>query len=225
MDHPPATLSPQAEQSSHLAWIALALTLVWVPPLGLLIGPLDTFLGLVCTFGGTTLAIVVLLRSRHGVDHGKVPASIALACAALHLAVTLALGLILVTTTEAIDVPVVAEDDLEIAEDPGWPVPPEESVTGDCLLSIESPTLTSCDEPHRVEVAGTYTLADKGWFEDAEAEADPLCSNAVAKYLGISEDEAAWRYGFSVSGDEPYVVSCWAVSEDSVTGTMRANRP
>lgn len=218
MDHPPATLGPRAEPSSTLAWIALALTLVWVPPLGLLIGPLDTFLGLACTLGGTTLAVMVLLRSRHGIDHGKVLASIALASAALHLAVTLALGLTLLTTTEAIDVP-------EVAEDAGWLVPPEESVTGDCLLSVESPTSTPCDEPHRVEVAGTYALPDKGWFEDAEAEADPLCSDAVAKYLGIPEDEAAWRYGFSASGDEPYVIACWADSEDSVTGTMRTTSP
>ncbi|HEY9352881.1 MAG TPA: septum formation family protein [Nocardioides sp.] len=218
MDHPPAALGPQAAQSTSLAWIALALTLVWVPPLGLLIGPLDTFLGLACTLAGTTLAVMVLLRSRHGIDHGKVPASIALASAALHLAVTLALGLTLVMTTEAIDVP-------EVAEEAGWPVPPEESVTGDCLLSIESPTSTPCDEPHRVEVAGTYTLPDKGWFEDAEAEADPLCSNAVAKYLDIPEEEAAWRYGLSISADEPYKVACWAVSEDPVTGTMRATSP
>jgi len=225
MDHPPAALGPQAERTSPLAWIALALSLVWVPPLGLLIGPLDTFLGLACTLGGTTLAVVVLLHSRHGIDHGKVPASIALASAALHLAVTLALGLTAVMTTEPVDVPEVAEDAPEVAADAGWPVPPEESVTGDCLLSIESPISTPCDEPHRVEVAGTYTLPDKGWFEDAEAEADPLCSNSVAKYLDIPEDEAAWRYGLSISGDEPYVVSCWAVSEDAVTGTMRATSP
>lgn len=225
MDHPSAALSPQAAQSTTLAWVALALTLVWVPPLGLLIGPLDIVLGLACTLAGTTLAVVVLLRSRHGIDHGKVPASIALASAALHLAVTLALGLTLVMTTEAIDVPVVEEDALEVAEDAGWPFPPEESVTGDCLLSVERPISTSCDEPHRVEVAGTYTLPDKGWFDDAEAEADPLCSNSVAKYLGIPEDEAAWRYGLSISGDEPYVVACWAVSEDPVTGTMRTTSP
>lgn len=218
MDHPPAALGPQAEQSSTLAWIALALTLAWVPPLGLLIGPLDTFLGLACTLSGTTLAVVVLLRSRHGIDHGEVPAWIALASAALHLAVTLALGLTLLMTTDAIDVP-------EVAEDAGWPVPAEESVTGDCLLSVERPISTPCDEPHRVEVAGTYTLPDKGRFEDAEAEAPRLCSDAVAKYLDIPEDEAAWRYGFSISGDEPYVISCWAVSEDPVTGTMRTTSP
>ena len=218
MDHPPAALGPQAAQSTTLAWIALALTVVWVPPLGLLIGPLDTFLGLACTLSGTTLGVVVLLRSRHGIDHGKVLARIALASAALHLAVTLALGLTLLMTTDAIDVP-------EVAEDAGWLVPPEESVTGDCLLSVERPISTSCDEPHRVEVAGTYTLPDKRRFEDAEAEADPLCSDAVAKYLGIPEDEAAGRHGFSISGDEPYVVACWAVSEDAVTGTMRATSP
>ena len=218
MDHPPAAFGPQAAQSTTLAWIALALTLAWIPPLGLLIGPVDTFLGLACTIGGTTLAVVVLLRSRHGVDHGKVPAWIALASAALHLAVTLALGLILLTTTEAIDVP-------EVAEEAGWLVPPEESVTGDCLQSVERPISTPCDEPHRVEVAGTYTLPDKGWFEDAEAEADPLCSDAVAKYLDIPEGEAAGRHGFSISGDKPYVVACWAVSEDPVTGTMRATSP
>ena len=218
MDHPPAAFGPQAAQSTTLAWIALALTVVWVPPLGLLIGPLDTFLGLACTLAGTTLAVMVLLRSRHGIDHGKVPASIALASAALHLAVTLALGLTAVMTTEPIDVP-------EVAEDTGWLASPEESVTGDCLLSIESPISTSCDEPHRVEVAGTYTLHDKGRVEDAEAEADPLCSDAVARYLGIPEDEAAGRHGFAISGDEPYVVACWAVSGDPVTGTMRATSP
>lgn len=218
MDDPPAAIGPQTEQSSTVAWIALALAVVWIPPLGLLIGSLDTFLGLACTAGGTALAVTVLLRSRHGIDHGKVPALIALASAALHLAVTLLLGLVLVMATEPID-------DSEITAEAGWPVPPEDAITGDCLLSVERPAPTACDEPHRVEVAGTYTLPDLGWFEDPESEVDPLCNSAVAEYLGISEDEAAWRYGFSISADGPHEVACWAVSEDSVTGTMRATSP
>lgn len=94
MDHPPATLGPQAVRTSPLAWIALALTFVSVLPLGLVLGILDSVLDLVCTLAGASLAVV-----------------------------------------------------------------------------------------------------------------------------------AAWRYGFSISGEGPYEVSCWAVSDESVTGTMRATHP
>ncbi|MFJ9392586.1 septum formation family protein [Nocardioides sp. NPDC101246] len=221
MDAPPLAVEPQAEQSQTLAWIALALNLVWVPPLGMVIGILDTFLGLACTLVGTTLAVLVLLRSRHGIDHGRLPAWIAVSSAAAHLTLTLALGLILAVTTHPIDDP----ESLETTEDVGWPLPPEELVTGDCLLSVERPTTTLCNEPHRVEVAGTYTLSDTDRFDDAETDADPLCNRSVAAYLGVPADEAASRYGFSISADKPHRVACWAVSEDAITGTMRATRP
>lgn len=216
MDAPPPAIGPPAERSSPMAWIALTLAFVWVLPLGLLLGLVDTVLDLACTFAGAVLAIIVLLRSRHGTDHGRLLAWIALAGVAMKLVFTLALSLVASAIFEGMD-----PEGMEA----GWPPPPDQLASGDCLLSDVRPVPTSCEEPHRVEVTGTYTLPELGWLEDPESEADPLCNSAVAEYLDISEDEAAWRYGFSISGDEPYLVACWAVSEDSVTGTMRVPRP
>lgn len=216
MEAPPAAIGPPAERSSPLAWIALTLAFVWVLPLGLLLGLVDTVLDVMCTLAGAVLAVIVLLRSRHGTDRGRLLAWIALAGVATKLVFTLALSLIARVIFEGMD-PEFTET--------GLPLPPDQLVSGDCLLSDVEPVLTSCEEPHRAEVTGTYTLPELGWFEDPETAADPLCNSAVADYLGISEDEAAWRYGFSISGDEPYEVACWAVSEDSVTGTMRVPRP
>lgn len=219
MDDPPAAVGLQAERPERswtLAWIALPLAFVWAFPLGLFLGMLDTVLDVVCSLAGAVLAVVVLRRSRDGIDHGRVLAWIALAGVAMQVVFTLALGLLAAVIFKGLapEVP-----------DAGWAPPPSELVAGDCLLSDLQPVPTSCEEPHRVEVVGTYTLPEAGWFNDPETDADPLCNSAVAEYLGITEDEAAWRYGFSISGDEPYEVSCWAVSEDSVTGTMRATRP
>lgn len=215
MDHPPAALGPQAERTSPLAWIALALTFAWVVPLGLVLGMLDSVLDLVCTLVGAALAVVVLLRSRHGIDHGRLVAWIALGSVAVHLALTFALGLITV----------LIFDDMDPNGDAEWASTPSGLVQGDCLLSELRPVPTSCEEPHLAEVVGTYSLPEAGWFDIPEDDADALCGDAVAEYLDITADEAAWRYGFSISGDGPYEVSCWALSEVSVTGTMRANRP
>lgn len=215
MDHPPATLGPQAVRTSPLAWIALALTFVSVLPLGLVLGILDGVLDLVCTLAGASLAVVVLLRSRHGIDHGRLVAWIALISAAVHLVFTLALGLITVRIF----------DDMDPGGDAEWASPPRGLVQGDCLHSELRPVPTSCEEPHRAEVVDTFSIPNGGWFDVPEDDADALCGSAVAEYLGITEEEAAWRYGFSISGERPYEVSCWAVSDESVTGTMRATRP
>lgn len=199
-----------------MAWIALPLAFVWVLPLGLFIGTVDTILGLVCSVAAATLAVVVLLRSRRGIDHARVLAWIALAGVAAHLAFTIAFSLLMNAVFERMQPEMMGEA--------GWTVPPEDPSPGDCLLSAEMPAPTACDEPHRAEVVGTYTLPDTGWFEDPESDADPLCNRAVADYLDISEYEAETRYGFSISGDGPYELSCWAVSEAPITGTMRATR-
>lgn len=200
-----------------MAWIALPLAFVWIVPLGLFVGVLDTVLGVASSLAGAVLAVIVLLRSRHGIDHGRVLAWIALAGVTAHLAFTIAFGLIMRAAFEH-----MVPEGLDEAE---WAAPPEDPSPGDCLVSDTQPAPIACDEPHRAEVVGTYTLPDTGWFEVPESKAEPLCNRAVAEYLDISEDEAWTRYGFSISGDGPYDVSCWAVSEDPVTGTMQVTRP
>ncbi len=217
MEVTPAAVGRETERPSPLAWIALSLAFVWIVPLGLFVGLLDAVLGAVSSIAGATLAIVVLLRSRRGVDHGRVLAWIALTGVAAHVVVTLVLSLILGLVAERLAP--------EILEDPEWAMPPVDPAPGDCLVSATRPAPAPCDEPHRAEVVGTYSLRDRGWFYDPENDADQLCNRAVAEFLDISEDEASTRYGMSISGDDPYEVSCWAVSEDPVTGTMRVARP
>lgn len=217
MEVTPAAVGRGTQRPTPLAWIALPLAFVWIVPLGLFVGILDTILGAVSSVAAATLAVVVLLRSRHGVDHGRVLAWIALTGVAAHVVVTLALGLILGLVAERLAP--------EILEDPGWAMPPVDPAPGDCLVSATQPAPAPCDEPHRAEVVGTYTLPDRGWFDDPEADADQLCNRVVAEFLDISEYEASTRYGLSISGEEPYEVSCWAVSDDPVTGTMRVTRP
>lgn len=206
-----------AVRSSTLTWIAVPLAFVWVLPLGILIGVVDTILGVTCTVASLAIAIVVLLRSRHGIDYGRLPAWIAIGGAVLHVLVAVALQLMGMLIFHAID----PTGDFEPPEGVDEFVMPEEFMEGQCLKDADWPTIVSCDEPHRAEVVATFTVHKKHWFDDPEDEADEMCNEAVADFLGITVDESTTEYGMSISAEDPYAVACWAVADRSVTGTMR----